>query len=166
MELATLRDLYIDELKDLYNAEHQLEKALPKMAKAATEPQLKQSFEMHLEQTKGHIQRLEQIFKELGEKPTGKVCLAMKGLVEEGAEMISEDAEASVKDAGLISSAQRVEHYEMAGYGVVRTYARELGETVAAQLLQTTLEEEAQTDKKLSKLAEQVVNIKATTHRK
>lgn len=161
MELATLKDLYVDELKDLYSAENQLTKALPKMAKAATEPALKKAFEHHLEQTKGHIERLEQIFTALDEKPTGKVCKAMKGLVEEGDEMIAEEAEPSVKDAGLISSAQRVEHYEMAGYGCVRTYAQELGETKAAALLQKTLEEEAQTDEALTKLAVKVINVKA-----
>lgn len=161
MELATLKDLYVDELKDLYSAENQLVKALPKMAKAATEPALKKAFEHHLDQTNGHIGRLETIFKALGEKPTGKVCKAMKGLVEEGDEMIAEDAAPAVKDAGLISSAQRVEHYEMAGYGCVRTYAQELGETEAAGLLQKTLDEEGQTDEALTKLAVKVINTKA-----
>ena len=161
MELDTLKKLYVDELKDLYNAEHQLVKALPKMAKAATEPALKKAFEHHLDQTNGHIERLEQIFTALGEKPTGKVCKAMKGLVEEGDEMISEEATPAVKDAGLISSAQRVEHYEMAGYGCVRTYAQELGETKALDLLQKTLDEEGETDKALTKLAVTIINTKA-----
>jgi len=161
MELDTLKKLYVDELKDLYSAEGQLIKALPKMAKAATDPKLKKAFEHHLDQTNGHIERLEQIFTALSEKPTGKVCKAMKGLVEEGAEMIAEDASPEVKDAGLISSAQRVEHYEMAGYGCVRTYAQELGETKAVGLLQKTLDEEAQTDEALTKLAVTVINTKA-----
>ena len=162
MELTTLKDLYIDELKDLYNAEHQLLKALPKMAEAATEPKLKKAFNDHLAQTEGHVERLEQVFEGLGEKPTGKVCKAMKGLVTEGEEMIAEEAVPAVKDAGLIAAAQRVEHYEMAGYGCVRTYARELGESAAVKLLQATLDEEGQADEKLTKLAEQVINHRAT----
>jgi len=161
MELDTLRKLYVDEMKDLYSAENQLVKALPKMAKAATDPKLKKAFEHHLDQTRGHVERLETIFTALGEKPMGKVCKAMKGLVEEGEEMIGEDAAPEVKDAGLISSAQRVEHYEMAGYGCVRTYAQELGETTAVGLLQKTLDEEAQTDEALTKLAVTVINPKA-----
>ena len=161
MALDTLKDLYIDELKDLYNAESQLVKALPKMAKAATDPSLKKAFEDHLGQTEGHVARLEEIFKDLGEKPTGKVCKAMKGLVEEGAELIEEDAAPEVKDAGLIAAAQRVEHYEMAGYGSVRTYAKSLGETAAVKLLQQTLDEEGAADEKLTGIAEGVVNAKA-----
>ena len=128
MSMDSLKDLYIDELKDLYNAENQLVKALPKMAKKASAPELKRAFQDHLEQTKGHVDRLEKIFKGLGEKPSGKTCKAMKGLVEEGAEIIKEDGDPSVLDAALIGAAQRVEHYEIAGYGVVRTFASLLGD--------------------------------------
>lgn len=161
MELTDLRGLFIEELKDLYNAEHQLVEALPKMAGAAANPQLKKAFEHHLDQTTGHVSRLEKIFDRLDEKPTGKVCKAMKGLVAEGAEMIKENATPAVKDAGLIAAAQRVEHYEIAGYGCVRTYAEELGEKEAAELLQATLDEEGDTDKALTKLAVKVINLKA-----
>jgi ferritin-like metal-binding protein YciE len=161
MELTDLKALYVEELKDLYSAENQLVEALPKMAKAANEPALKKSFERHLEQTQGHVTRLETIFDNLDVKPNGKVCKAMKGLVAEGAEMIEEEAAPAVKDAGLIAAAQRVEHYEIAGYGCVRTYAQELGDTAAVKLLQATLDEEAATDESLSKLAERVVNLKA-----
>ncbi|MCW3060982.1 MAG: ferritin-like protein [Capsulimonas sp.] len=161
MELKELNDLYIDELKDLYNAEHQILEALPKMADTATSPKLKKAFQTHIKQTEVHVQRLEQIFEKLGEKPTGKVCKAMKGLVAEGAEMIKEDATPYVKDAGLITSAQRVEHYEMAGYGSVRTFAKTLGYDDAAALLQQTLDEEQQTDLNLTSLAEATINDKA-----
>ena len=161
MKMEDLRDLYIDELRDLYSAENQLVKALPKMAKAATNEDLAQGFLDHLEETKGHVARLREIFEGLDEKPTGKVCKAMEGLIEEGKEMIEEDAEPEVKDAGLIGAAQRVEHYEMAGYGVVRNFAKLLGETDAAKLLQQTLDEEAATDKKLTKLADSVINLEA-----
>src|ERR1700728_392885 len=158
-----LKELYIDELKDIYNAENQLVKALPKMAKAATSDDLRTGFEEHLEQTKGHVQRLEKIFAELGEKATGKKCKGMEGLIEEGKEMIEEEElEDEVLDAGLISAAQRVEHYEIAAYGCVRTYANLLGETDAADLLNQTLEEEKETDKKLTTLAEKI-NVEATT---
>jgi ferritin-like metal-binding protein YciE len=159
MEKNALQELYVNELRDLYNAETQLVKALPKMAKAATSQELRAGFEEHLEQTKGHVQRLEEIFSELDEKPTGKKCKGMEGLVEEGKEMIEEE-EGEVLDAGLISAAQRVEHYEIAGYGCVRTYANLLGETDAAELLNETLEEEKETDKKLTKLAEKI-NVEA-----
>ena len=162
MSMDSLKDLYIDELKDLYNAENQLLKALPKMAKKASAPQLKKAFLDHLAQTEGHVTRLEKIFKALGEKPTGKTCKAMKGLVEEGKEIIEEDGDASVLDAALIGAAQRVEHYEMAGYGVVRTFAGLLGEDEAMGLLQRTLNEEGETDKKLTKLAESVINVEAS----
>jgi ferritin-like metal-binding protein YciE len=163
MKLNSLQDLYIEELRDLYSAENQITKALPKMAKAASSPKLKTAFEEHLEQTKGHVERLETIFKKLGKSPTGKTCAAMKGLVEEGSELIDEkdDADPAVLDAGLIAAAQRVEHYEMAGYGSVRTFAQLLGENEAADLLQQTLDEEGETDKKLTSLAENVVNAQA-----
>jgi len=160
MKLATLSDLYVDTLKDLYNAEHQLLKALPKMAKAATAPALKKGFEKHLEETKVQIERLEEIFESLDASPKGKKCKAMEGLIEEGKELMAEDADPDVMDAGLIAAAQRVEHYEMAGYGCVRTYAVLLGDAKAAKLLQTTLDEEGKTDQALTKLSEQI-NIDA-----
>src|SRR5581483_4292091 len=146
MKPATLRELFIDELKDLYSAENQLLKALPKMAKAATSPDLKKAFESHLKETQTQVDRLVQIFESLDASPKGKKCKAMEGLVEEGSEMMEEDAEPEVMDAALIAAAQRVEHYEMAGYGTVRTYARLLGDEQAAKLLQKTLDEEGQTD--------------------
>jgi ferritin-like metal-binding protein YciE len=162
MAMDSLKDLYIDELKDLYNAENQLLKALPKMARKASAPELKRAFQDHLTQTEGHVNRLEKIFKGLGEKPTGKTCKAMKGLVEEGKEIIEEDGDDSVLDAALIGAAQRVEHYEIAGYGVVRTFASLLGENTAVDLLQRTLNEEGETDKKLTALAETVINVDAS----
>lgn len=162
MSMDSLKDLYIDELKDLYNAENQLLKALPRMAKKASAPELKRAFQDHLVQTEGHVNRLEKIFKGLGEKPTGKTCKAMKGLVEEGKEIIEEDGDDSVLDAALIGAAQRVEHYEIAGYGVVRTFASLLGENTAVDLLQRTLNEEGETDKKLTALAETVINVEAS----
>jgi ferritin-like metal-binding protein YciE len=155
MEHNELKELYVDELRDIYNAENQLVKALPKMAKAATSADLRAGFEQHLEQTKGHVQRLEQIFNALGEKASGKKCKGMEGLIEEGKEMIEEDL-GEAKDAGLISAAQRVEHYEIAAYGCVRTYARILGEEEAASLLEKTLQEEKETDQKLTELAEDI----------
>jgi ferritin-like metal-binding protein YciE len=160
MEHQALKELYIDELKDIYNAENQLVKVLPKMAKAANSEELRTGFEEHLEQTRGHVQRLEQIFKELGEKPSGKKCKGMEGLVTEGQEMMSEDFEDDVMDAALISAAQRVEHYEIAAYGTVRTYAELLGEDTAAQLLEQTLEEEKETDQKLTDMASEI-NVRA-----
>jgi ferritin-like metal-binding protein YciE len=156
MKLESLRDLFVDELKDLYSAEHQLLKALPKMAKAATATDLKRAFESHLKETKGQVERLEQVFASLEVSPRGKKCKAMEGLVEEGAELMKEDADPDVMDAGLIAAAQRVEHYEMAGYGCVRTYAQLLGETKAATLLQKTLDEEGAADKKLTQIAKQI----------
>src|SRR6266498_3716100 len=161
MKLDTLQKLYTDELRDLYNAENQPLKALPKMAKAASSEELKDAFEKHLEQTKGHVERLEQVFEGLGEKPKGKTCRAMKGLIEEGSEILKEDGEDSVIDAGIIVAAQKVEHYEIAGYGSVRTFAHLLGQNKAAELLQTTLDEEAETNELLNRLAESIVNPEA-----
>jgi ferritin-like metal-binding protein YciE len=161
MKLNTLQKLYTDELRDLYNAENQLLKALPKMAKAASSEELKEAFEQHLEQTKGHVKRLEQVFEELDEKPKGKTCHAMKGLIEEGSEILEEDGETSVRDAGMIVAAQKVEHYEMAGYGSVRTFAHLLGQNKAAELLQATLDEESETNELLNRLAESVINPEA-----
>jgi ferritin-like metal-binding protein YciE len=160
MKENSLKELYIDELKDLYSAENQLLKALPKMAKAATSPELKAGFEKHLTQTEGHVQRLEKIFDGLDESPKGKKCKGMEGLITEGSELIEEDPGDEELDAGLIAAAQRVEHYEMAGYGCVRTYAQLLGEEEAAKLLEETLNEEKDTDKTLTKLAQQI-NVEA-----
>ncbi len=157
-KLASLRDLYIEELKDIYSAETQIVAGLPKMEKKATAPDLKAAFIQHLEQTRTQVQRLEQIFEKLGEKPTGKLCKGMHGIQDEAKELMAEEAEAAVMDAGLISQAQHVEHYEMAGYGSVLAYAKLLGETEAATLLATTLEEEKQTDANLNKLATQHIN--------
>lgn len=163
MKMATLHDLYVDELKDLYNAEHQLLEALPAMAKAADDRQLVKAFTGHLAETKVQIKRLDKIFKELDISPTGKTCKAMKGLLAEGKDTIADDADPAVKDAALIASAQRVEHYEIAGYGCVRTFARRLGYTQAANLLQETLDEEGAADKALTHLAESVINAEAVT---
>ncbi len=160
MQLNSLDDLFVSELKDLYNAEKQLLKAIPKMAKAANSKALQNGFNKHLKQTEGHVSRLEKVFEELGVSPRGKKCKAMEGLIEEGQEVIDEDAAPSVKDAALIATAQRVEHYEMAGYGCVRTYANLLNHKRAATLLQQTLNEEGDTDKALTKLAEQI-NVSA-----
>jgi|KBSMisStaDraftv2_1062788.scaffolds.fasta_scaffold97255_2 ferritin-like metal-binding protein YciE len=156
MKSNGLRDLYIDELKDLYSAENQLVKALPKMAKAASSEELRQGFEKHLEQTRGQVQRLEQIFASLEENPKGKKCAGMEGLVKEGSEMIEEDFEGAVMDAGLIGAAQRVEHYEIAAYGTASEFARILGEDEHVSLLEQTLEEEKETDEKLSELASEI----------
>ncbi len=158
MKLDTLRKLYVEELRDVYNAENQLLKALPKMAKGASSDELKQAFEDHLEQTQGHVERLEEIFEALEEKPTGKTCKAMKGLIEEGSEILQEEGEESVLDAGIIAAAQKVEHYEIATYGTLRTWANLLGEDEAADLLQQTLDEEGEADKNLNELAEEIVN--------
>jgi ferritin-like metal-binding protein YciE len=161
MELETLKDLYIHELKDLYSAEKQITKALPKMVKAATNEKLAAGFEEHLEQTKEHVARLEQILTTYDESTRGPKCKGMEGLIKEGDEMIEEDAEDEVRDAGLIAAAQRVEHYEIAGYGCARTYAELLGDRQSAELLQTTLTEESETDKKLTQLAKSAINIAA-----
>jgi ferritin-like metal-binding protein YciE len=151
-----LKEVYIDELKDIYSAETQLVKALPKMAKAANSEELRSGFEEHLEQTKGHVARLEQIFEALGEKPTGKKCMGMEGLIKEGGEAAGEDYEDDAKDAALIGAAQRVEHYEIAAYGTVRAMAEKLGEDEAVDLLSKTLQEEKDTDVKLSTLADEL----------
>ena len=161
MELDSLQKLYVEELKDLYSAEKQILQALPKMVKKATHPQLKAAFQEHLEVTQGQLERLNQIFEALGKTPRGKKCKAMEGLVEEGKETMQEDMDDDVMDAALIASAQRIEHYEMAGYGTVRTYAQLLGEKEAAKLLQQTLNEEGDADKKLTQLAESSINVEA-----
>jgi ferritin-like metal-binding protein YciE len=161
MKVTNLQDLWLDQLRDLYSAEKQLVKALPVMAKAAKSPELRQGFEEHLEQTEGHVQRLEQIFEQLDASPRGKKCAAMEGLIEEGKELMHEDMDDALLDAGLIGAAQKVEHYEIAGYGTVRTWAELLGMNEAVDLLQQTLDEEKETNEKLSELAHQEVNLKA-----
>lgn len=166
----SLQELYVDQLKDLYNAETQLVKALPKMAKAAQSDILRQGFEQHLEQTKDHVDRLEQIFTAMDESPKGKKCAGMEGLIEEGEEIIDEQSNSDALDSGLIAAAQRVEHYEIAGYGTVRTYAELLGESEAVNLLQQTLDEEKETDEKLTEIAktcnEQAMNASESSEAK
>jgi ferritin-like metal-binding protein YciE len=154
MKMNRLDDLYVDQLKDLYSAEKQLVQALPKMAKAATSEELKSGFQEHLDQTKTHVSRLEQIFASLGSSPGRKKCEAMEGLVKEGEEAVQLEGDPIVRDAALIAAAQRVEHYEIAAYGTVRTFANHLGRRDQSDLLQTTLDEEGATDKKLTALAE------------
>ncbi|MGA8659684.1 MAG: ferritin-like domain-containing protein [Chthoniobacterales bacterium] len=161
MKLATLQDLYVRELKDLYSAEKQLIGALPRMARAAHNPELAAGFREHLEQTKGHAQRLEQILFRHKQSAHAAKCQGMEAIIAEGAEMIEQQADAEVKDAGLISAAQRVEHYEIAGYGTARTYAELLGDEQDARLLQMTLEEEEETDLKLTALARCSINLAA-----
>ena len=156
MSSDNLKELLVEELKDIYHAENQLVKALPKMAKAAQNAELKAGFLNHLEETKGHVQRLEQAFELLGEPAKGKLCHAMKGLVEEGAEAIEANEASPIRDAQLIGAAQRVEHYEIAAYGTVRAFAEKLGETEVVELLQQNLDEEGATDKKLTELSEAV----------
>ena len=157
-KLDGLKDLYVQELRDLYSAENQIVEALPKMVEAASRPELKQAFQLHLDQTKEQVKRLEQIFGKLGKDASGKTCNGMKGILQEGTEMIKANADEAVRDAGLITAAQRVEHYEMAGYGAVRNWANLLGRGDEADLLQQTLDEEGDTDHKLTQLAESIVN--------
>jgi ferritin-like metal-binding protein YciE len=152
----TLRELFVDELRDLYDAENRLVKTLPKLAKAANREDLRSGFETHLEQTKEHVERLKEIIESLDEKPTGKKCPGMIGIIQEGEELMGEEFEGSVMDAALISAAQRAEHYEIAAYGCVHAWAKELGEDEAAELLEKTLNEEKETDAKLTEIAEQV----------
>ena len=161
MQMNSLRELYVEELRDLYSAENQILKALPRMIRAASNKELQRAFTVHERQTQQHVKRLDRIFRMLDESARGKKCKGMEGLLEEGAELIKERPEPEVLDAGLISAAQRVEHYEMAGYGTVRTYARQLGEDEQANLLQETLNEEGETDKLLTSLAESSINIEA-----
>jgi ferritin-like metal-binding protein YciE len=153
-QINTMQGLFIEELRDLYNAENQLITALPKMAAAATSKQLKGAFESHLDETRHHVQRLTDVFAQLGATPTGKQCKAMEGLIAEGDEAIRLQGNPDVRDAALIGAAQRVEHYEMAGYGVVRTFAKELGYDDIAKTLQKTLDEEGKADKTLTDIAE------------
>ena len=161
MEMESLRDLYLEELKDVYNAEKQLLKALPRMARAATHDELRTAFEDHLNVTEEQVRRLETIFDDLGKPARGKKCVGLEGLIAEGKEMMEEDMEPEVLDAALISAAQRVEHYEIAAYGTLRTYARQLGFDNHADLLQQTLNEEGEADKLLTQIAESAVNIDA-----
>jgi ferritin-like metal-binding protein YciE len=162
MAKLALRELYLDELRDLYDAENRLVKALPKLAKEAESQELRAGIEEHLEQTKGQVDRLREIFEAMGEKPGGKRCAAMVGLIDEGDEMMGEDFETGVKDAALISAAQRVEHYEIAAYGCVRTWAGLLGEKEAENLLQQTLDEEKEADEKLTELSQEI-NVEAVS---
>jgi ferritin-like metal-binding protein YciE len=163
-KLESLRKLYLDELKDVYDAEHQILDALPKMADAASSPQLKNGFREHLEQTRQQVRRLEEIFGKLDEKPHRKTCKGMKGLLAEGEEYVKAKGDEDTIDASLISAAQRVEHYEMAAYGTLRTYARTLGHEDHARLLQQTLDEESRTDQKLTELAEAGINVHAANN--
>jgi len=160
MSKNTLKTLYVDELKDLYSAENQLVRALPKMARAASSDKLRDGFEKHLEQTKMHVERLEQIFRSLDESPKGKKCMAMEGLIKEGAEVMEEDFEGAVMDAALIGAAQRVEHYEIAAYGTAREFAAILDEPQHASLLEETLDEEKETDEKLTEVSKEI-NVRA-----
>lgn len=160
-ETNPLEELLVDELKDLYSAENQLVKALPKMAKASSSPELRRAFERHLEETRRQVERLDQIGQALDVRLTGKKCKGMEGLIEEGKEIMEEDLEDPAIDAGIIGAAQKVEHYEIAAYGTARTHAEMLGYTKAAKLLQQTLDEEGATDKKLTQLAESIINVEA-----
>jgi ferritin-like metal-binding protein YciE len=160
-DVKTMEDLFLEEIRDLLDAEKQITKALPKMAKAATSTELSSAFNEHLEQTRGHIERLERIFSEIGVKSGGVKCDGMEGLLKEGEDMIDLTDAGMVRDAGLIASAQRVEHYEMAGYGSARTFAQLLGRNEAADLLDETLDEEKETDERLSEIAESMVNQRA-----
>jgi ferritin-like metal-binding protein YciE len=159
--MRTLEDLYVDLLKDLYSAEKQLVKALPKMAKNAQSSDLQKAFQEHLRQTERQVERIERIFSDMGGSPRGKKCVGMEGLVEEGNELLKEDAEPEVLDAGLIAAAQKVEHYEIAGYGTARSWAERLGYNQAARLLQETLDEESKANEKLTQIAESHVNMEA-----
>lgn len=161
MKITTLAELFEDELKDIYSAETQLIDALPQMAKAAESKDLRAAFEKHLEQTRVHAQRIDEICSDLKVKPLGKVCLGMQGVVKEGKEVFENDMESEPKQAALIGAAQRVEHYEIAAYGTARAHARQLGYLKAFDLLSQTLEEEKETDRQLTHLAENRVNVKA-----
>lgn len=160
MKLENLQQLFVKELRDLYDAEHQITEALPKLIDAAHNPQLKSALQEHLQITRQQISRLDQIFQKLNQKATGETCKGMKGVIKEGDEIVSAGGDPSTVDAGIISAAQRVEHYEMAGYGTVRTYAQLLGQQEMARLLQQTLNEEEEADQKLTQIASSV-NVEA-----
>lgn len=161
MKIETMEDLFLEQVEDLYDAEKRLVKALPKMAEAATSLSLRQAFESHLLETEGHVSRLENIFRKLGQDPKSQTCDAMKGLISEGEDMVSDTEPSALRDAGLIASANRVEHYEMAAYGSARTFAQTLGLAEAASLLDQTLQEEKKADQKLTHLAESMINDEA-----
>ncbi len=163
MTLDNLRDLYVEQLRDLYNAEQQLTEALPQLVEAASHSELRQAFESHLEETREHVQRIETIFNDLGESPEGEKCEAMEGLIEEGEELLEKDADDDVLDAGLIAAAQKVEHYEISGYGTVATYAELLDRDNDHEILTRTLSEEKEADKKLNRIAKEIVNPEAVT---
>jgi ferritin-like metal-binding protein YciE len=165
MAIETLQDLYVHELKDIYSAEKQILQALPRMAKGASHDEVRQAFEEHHRVTEEQVRRLDTIFEDLGQKPEGQKCKGMEGLIEEGKDMLEEKADPDVRDAGLIAAAQRVEHYEIAAYGTARTYARQLGLDRHVDLLQRSLDEEGETDKRLTKLAENRVNRDAEVGR-
>jgi len=156
MKVESIEDLFLDELKDLYSAEKQITKALPKLVKAASTQELSAAFDSHLQETRGHVERLEEIFQKLGKRGAGKTCEGMKGVLEEGSEVVQEIEKGPIRDAGLIAAAQRVEHYEIAGYGSVRSLAQLLGKTDIVELLEETLEEEKEADEKLTKISESV----------
>ena len=160
-KVTTMEELFIEELRDLYDAENQLTKALPKMSKAAASDELRDAFDEHLAQTQDQVERLKRIFELVGEEPTGRKCAAMSGLIKEGNEMVSDSDETPVRDAGLIAAAQKVEHYEISGYGSARTHAELLGNSEAARLLEETLKEEKDTDEKLNQLALGMINAEA-----
>ncbi|HLQ66382.1 MAG TPA: ferritin-like domain-containing protein [Candidatus Limnocylindrales bacterium] len=161
MQVDSLEKLYVDQLRDIYDAENQLVRALPQMVKAASSSKLRKAFEDHLEQTRGHVRRLDEIFRGLGHPSKGKSCKAMVALIEEGDEMVKSDSESSVRDAGLVAAAQKVEHYEIAAYGTLRTFAEFRGDRSAAQALQETLDEEYEADKTLTQVAESSINLQA-----
>jgi ferritin-like metal-binding protein YciE len=161
MKLHSLDDLFLEQVRDIYDAERQLVKALPKMAEAAESEELRTAFAEHLDQTRGHVERLEQVFERLGKKARGKTCEAMEGMVDEGEEMIDADGDPMVCDAGLIAAAQRVEHYEIAVYGCLHTWARQMNNHEIADLLEQTLREEKETDQKLTQIAEARINVAA-----
>ena len=161
MKIETMEDLFLEQIRDLYDAEKQLVKALPKMASASSSDRLRQAFDMHLEQTKGHVARLEQIFSQIDQKSGGESCDGMKGLISEGEDVVDDVDKSPLRDAGLIAAGNRVEHYEMAGYGTARTFAQMLGYNDAARLLEQTLEEEKMADQKLTQIAESMVNERA-----
>lgn len=161
MKIDNMEKLFLAEIEDLYDCEKRLTKALPKMAKASTSPELRQAFESHLRETQGHVERLERVFSEMGKSPKAETCEAIKGLIEEGEQMISNTDQSPLRDAGVIAAANRVEHYEIAAYGSARTFAQTLGLSSAVSLLEQTLEEEKKADKKLTELAETMINMEA-----
>ncbi|HKV38676.1 MAG TPA: ferritin-like domain-containing protein [Blastocatellia bacterium] len=161
MKYETLKDLYLDELRDVYDAENEIVKALPKMVESASSPELRNAFAHHLEQTRRHVTRLEQVFEGMGEKPKAKKCDGVRGILEEGEDLMGQKGDQAVLDAGLIAGAQRVEHYEMAVYGSLRTWAQRMGNSQAVRLLEETLGEEKEADHKLTQIAEQSINRQA-----